>query len=205
MNDDAYRERDNPFSTRFVRPGAIPYRFAAGESAAQVVERFISAGRRGQIVGPHGAGKSTLLAMLIEEFATRGEVVKHFELHDGQRSLPPPLDILPKSIVCIDGYEQLSYWSRSVLGPFVSRGGCGLLITTHRPVWFPTRLPVLVELRPSVEVAVSLVMSLLERHGAAGSAGGIRPEEVERIFFEVRGDMRELFFRLYDLYESQRS
>jgi len=205
MNDGTYRERDNPFSTRFVRPGAIPYRFATGDSAAQFVERFFAAGRRGQIVGPHGAGKSTLLAMLIEEFAARGEVVKHFELHDGQRSLPRPLEIAPKSIVCIDGYEQLSYLSRAAIAMFAARRGCGLLITTHRAIWFPVALPVLANVKPDAGEAVKLAMSLLAQHSAAGSAGGIRPEEVERIFFEVRGDMRELFFRLYDLYESQRS
>lgn len=196
---------ENPFSTSFVRPGAIPYQFAGGESAAAIVDRFVAAGRRGQVTGPHGAGKSTLLKMLRDELAARGEAVTHFELHDGQRALPAPIEIAPRSIISIDGYEQLSYWNRSVLNPLLSRGGCGLLVTTHRKVWFPTRLPVLVDVRPSVELAVRLAMSLLERHGLASNAGGISAADVERIFFEVGGDMRELFFRLYDLYESQRS
>lgn len=203
--DRERRHGENPFSTSFVRPGAIPYQFAAGESAASLVDRFLAAGRRGQITGPHGAGKSTLLKMLRDELASRGEVVAYFELHDGQRALTAPIEIAPRSIICVDGYEQLSYWNRSVLNPFLSRGGCGLLVTTHRRVWFPTWLPVLFDIRPSVELAVRLAMSLLERHGLASNAGGISPAEIERIFFEVGGDMRELFFRLYDLYESQRS
>lgn len=205
MTADAARERDNPFSSRFVRPGAIPYLFTAGTSASQLVDKFCGAGRRGQLVGPHGAGKSTLLALLMKEFAARGEVVTHFELHDGQRALNDPIEIAPGSVICVDGYEQLSYWSRYALARRASREGCGLLITSHRVVWFPAKLPVLAEVRPSVAVAVNLALSLLKQHGGASNAGGIGPAEIERIFFEVGGDLRELFFRLYDLYESQRS
>lgn len=202
--NDERRSGENPFSTSFVRPGAIPYQFPQGESAASLVDRFFAAGRRGQIVGPHGVGKSTLLKMLRDELTACGEVVTHFELRDGQRALCEPIEIAPRSIVIVDGYEQLSYCSRGVLSRFVGRGGCGMLITTHRRVWFPSRLPVLIELRPKVEVAVRLAMSLVERHGVANNAGGISPAVIERMFFEVGRDMRELFFRLYDLYESQR-
>jgi len=205
MSDDAAHGRDNPFSSRFVRPGSIPYLFAAGSSAVQMVDKFFAAGRRGQLVGPHGAGKSTLLALLIKEFAARGEVVTNFELHDGQRVLNNTVETAPGSIICVDGYEQLSYWSRCGLARRASRAGCGLLITTHRVVCFPAKLPGLAAVRPSVEVAVKLALSLLAQHGGASNAGGIRPTEIERIFFEVGGDMRALFFRLYDLYESQRS
>jgi len=202
---DEPEKGENPFSASFVRPGAIRYQFADGESAASLVDRFLAAGRRGQIIGPHGVGKSTLLSSLRDEFIARGETAIHFELHDGQRSLAKPVEIAPRAIVCVDGYEQLSYASRIELALSVKRKTCGLLITTHRAVWFPARLPVLIELRPSVDAAVKLAMSVLERHGVASSAGGISPAEIERIFFEVGGDMRELFFRLYDLYESHRS
>ncbi len=58
--------QSNPFSTRFVRPGALAYRFPPGESAATLVERLAASGWRGQIVGPHGSGKSTLVAALGE-------------------------------------------------------------------------------------------------------------------------------------------
>jgi hypothetical protein len=205
---DGHGERragENPFSTSFVRPGAIAYQFANGESAASLVDRFLATGRRGQIVGPHGVGKSTLLKLLRDELAARAEVVTQFELHDDQRSLTKPVELAPRSIIVVDGYEQLSFASRIELAWSVRSKACGLLVTTHRAVWFPVRLPVLAELRPSVDVAVQLVASLLAQHGLASTAGGISPAVIERIFFEVGGDMRELFFRLYDLYESQRS
>jgi len=54
----------NPFSTRFVQPGAIPYLFEAG-SLAEVIGSFESQGRWGQIVGPHGSGKTTLLRAIL--------------------------------------------------------------------------------------------------------------------------------------------
>ena len=54
----------NPFATRHVRPGAIPFHFPAETSAAQLVARLRELNWRGAIVGPHGSGKSTLLVAL---------------------------------------------------------------------------------------------------------------------------------------------
>ncbi|MCE9606905.1 MAG: hypothetical protein K8U03_18635 [Planctomycetia bacterium] len=209
MNDEARgdepAERINPFSSRFVRPGALPFLFPSGLSAAALVERFLSANRRGQIVGPHGAGKSTLLASLVREFTARGERVQLIELHDGQRRLKLTEPLTPRTILCLDGYEQLSFLSRVQVACSVRRHDCGLLLTTHTPVCFPVRLPTLFEVCPSVATAVQLATELLARHSAAGTAGDIAPEEVERLFSNEGRNMRELFFRLYDLAELRRS
>lgn len=52
----------NPFSSRYIRPGAIPYLSVTGESPRGMAERFLGMpARRALIVGPHGTGKSTLL------------------------------------------------------------------------------------------------------------------------------------------------
>jgi hypothetical protein len=78
----------NPFATCWTRPGAIPYRFPPGQSAAQLVEQL---GRRqwwGEIVGPHGSGKSTLLATLLPRLPATGCDIRFISLHDGQRRLP---------------------------------------------------------------------------------------------------------------------
>ncbi|TWU48491.1 hypothetical protein Poly51_43890 [Rubripirellula tenax] len=71
--------RSNPFCTRFVRPGALAYRFDCGskdgvksdvradntdEDAFDSIVRYLKSSRVGLIVGPHGSGKSTLLASL---------------------------------------------------------------------------------------------------------------------------------------------
>ena len=75
--------RSNPFSTRFVRPGAVPYLFAPGQSADGLVRRLAGFGWRGQIIGPHGSGKSTLLAALAEPLARAGRRSWTVCLHDG--------------------------------------------------------------------------------------------------------------------------
>lgn len=198
------RNRDNPFSSRFVRPGAIPFLFPAGASASLLVDRFLAAGRRGQIVGPHGAGKSTLLATLMQDLAARGEIVQLIELHDGQRRLGSDVEWKPRTIVCLDGYEQLSFASRVQVAWRVRRSDCGLLITTHAPICFPVRLPTLFEARATLDTAVQLAEVLLSQHSAAGTAGDISRAEIENHFSRSHGDMRELFFQLYDLAESRR-
>lgn len=61
----------NPFATRFVEPGKIPW---AGEESLEVLaSRFNDLGRRAAIVGQHGTGKSTLLEHLVPIVAARSD------------------------------------------------------------------------------------------------------------------------------------
>lgn len=54
--------KSNPLSTRFVEPGKLAWRAAAGQSLAELVARFTDQLQsRAAIVGPHGSGKSTFL------------------------------------------------------------------------------------------------------------------------------------------------
>ena len=96
--------RSNPFSTRFIRPGAIPFQFVAdglpgGEieggselsndngpkdgldpTFAGMVDRLQRAGS-GVIVGPHGTGKSTLLSSLQPLLSVRYPRTVTVQLH----------------------------------------------------------------------------------------------------------------------------
>lgn len=55
----------NPFSTRFIRPGATTYRFPTGVSAHTLADQFFRQHLgRAAIVGPHGSGKTSLLYAL---------------------------------------------------------------------------------------------------------------------------------------------
>ena len=81
--------RINPFSTRFVRPGAISYLFEPGSSAADLIDRLAAHRWRGQIIGPHGCGKSTLLATLVDALARVHRNACVFSLRDRQRRMPP--------------------------------------------------------------------------------------------------------------------
>ncbi len=189
----------NPFSTRFTRPGAIPYQFTGEANAAALIERFLDQGSRGQIVGPHGSGKSTLLATLTAAFNQRGLATSVFTLHDGQRRLPAEFFTLAgddRRVVIVDGYEQLGRWHRWRLARRCRRRGWGLLVSCHEPLSFPT----LCRTRVEFDLARRLVRELLPPDDRR-----IGDEEIRAAFQAHAGDMRETFFALYDVYEAHRS
>jgi hypothetical protein len=138
----ATRGGRNPFSTRFVRPGAIPFVYPTGHSAAGTVQRLEALAWRGQIVGPHGAGKSTLVASLVEPLRRAGRPARVFALRDGQRRMPAEWVEQARAAaaraIVVDGYEQLSRTSRWRLKARCRREQWGLLITAHHDVGFPT-------------------------------------------------------------------
>ena len=142
-NDELATEPANPFATRFIRPGAVPYVFDEGQSTAMLIERLESLGWWAQIVGPHGSGKSTLLAQLTPALEQAGRRPAMFALHDGQRRLPGDwlIEVSRTSarLIIIDGYEQLSRASRFWLKRRCRREGWGLLVTAHDNVGFPKR------------------------------------------------------------------
>ena len=216
-------ETHNPFSTRFVRPGAIRYRFTETVSGSvqegatdkdgqeesdrlqhwkSILDQLRANGWWGQIVGPHGTGKSTLLSELLTYFDHEEIITAHFELHDGQQRFPYPLDHLARKepvphLIIIDGYEQLGFWSRRRVVRWCRRHSVGLLITTHKSFDLPT----LFETHASLELAKLLVYRHLE---SLDCAVEIAPEEIETRFDACGGNIRELFFSLYDLIEQKR-
>jgi hypothetical protein len=191
----------NPFASRYVRPGVIDYLFDDDADPAQIVARFYAAGRRGAIVGPHGSGKTTLLAALVPAIAARGGAVSTITLRDRGEGFPQlaGLNLAPESVLVVDGYEQLGWWRRFRLHRAVRRAGAGLLVTAHRTVDLPT----LYATWASPEIAARLVRGLVAAH-APQSGLKIDDAEIARRLAVHGGDVRELLFGLYDLYESQR-
>jgi ABC-type hemin transport system ATPase subunit len=188
----------NPFSTRFTRPGAIPFQFQDGESAALLVDRLREKNWCGQIVGPHGSGKSTLLATLTPALEAGGRRVISITLHQGEHRLPA-IDregLTTATQLVIDGYEQLSWWSRWCVKSLCRRHRCGLLVTTHADVG----LPVIYRTEPSREVAQSVVAQLL-----GGERRLITPSAIAAAYEAAGGNMRETLFRLYDVYQAKDS
>ncbi len=186
----------NPFSTRHTRPGAIAYRFPPGESPERLVERLRAGDWRGQIVGPHGSGKSTLLAAVLPALQSAGQRPLLVELHDGQRRLPADfrqsIEAAAAGVVVVDGYEQLAPWNRYRLRRLCRRRKLGLLVTTHRPVGLPDLF--------RTDVAPELAWDLVE-HVLAGLPPLLTPEQLRQRLSRHRGNLREVFFDLYDLYE----
>jgi hypothetical protein len=213
----------NPFASRFVRPGAIPFQFPFGIDATSLLIRLDQFNWRASIIGPHGSGKSTLLAELTRELLAAGRAVHATALHDRQRRLPreffdrirstcDPSADNPKAIAIVDGYEQLSYWSRRQLNRRCRVYKAGLLITAHAP----TTLPILFRTSTSLDLAMAIIDRLLlpsrlEREGPAcrelvesGVRDIVGESEIRQAWIAHRGNLREMLFELYDLFERRR-
>lgn len=189
---------ENPFSTKFVRPGALAYRLFPRRRLDDLLQRFETIGRAAQIVGPHGSGKSTLLADLVRRWEQKAERVVVLELHDGRRKLPRGLAAVCQkedpTILAVDGYEQLSSAARRGVRRFCRRNGLGLVVTSHRSVG----LPDLARCTPSLGLVGQLVRELVDDEDFH-----IAEDEIRRSFDRHEGNVREILFDMYDLQESK--
>lgn len=186
----------NPFASRQVRPGAIPFCFRQPSDGDELLRACSEANFRGAIVGPHGSGKSTLLAWLRRKLEARGRRLRWIELHDGQRWLPSGSlsDIERGELVLVDGYEQLAWWARLWLRYVVRRRGAGLLATAHGTV----DLPVVFRTETDLSIAREVVRLLTE-----SVATPVTDDDLVRRFEQHEGDLRETLFALYDVHEQR--
>jgi hypothetical protein len=173
----------------------MPYLFAPGLSAEWIVDRLDKNRWLGEIIGPHGSGKSSLLAAIRPAIEQTGRPTVLIELHDGQRRLPvdPAADdrFASPAVVLVDGYEQLNRWNRSRLKRGCQRRGLGLLVTAHQSVG----LPLLFHTEPTVAMAEAIVAQLLEGRNPLDASS------IRESYNRHHGDLREMLFDLYDLYE----
>lgn len=187
---------ENPFCSRRIRPGAIPFYFPEGVSLHTLLAELEKNAWCGQIIGPHGSGKSTLLAALLPAIALCGRKIVHLELQDGVRQLPISeadfQNMDSNTQLAIDGYEQLSYWTRRKLKNRAAKQGFGVVILGHEPLEYPD----LYQTSRDLEVGKLIVSKLLENTIVR------IPESVVEEHFELcSGNLREMLFSLYDVYE----
>jgi hypothetical protein len=179
-----------------MRPGALPFHFADGQSAERLVARLAAQGWRGEIRGPHGSGKSTLLKTLEPLLSGAGRRVFAVTLHAGQRRLPR--DYLHRAfasqdaLVVVDGFEQLSRPRRAWLHWRCRRAEAGLLVTSH----VATGLPVLIQLQPDLALVQQLAAQLAQRESSVITMADVAASHACR-----GSNVRETFFDLYDRHE----
>jgi hypothetical protein len=186
----------NPFATRFTRPGAMEFLFPAGQSLAGLVVKLRVNQWWGQIIGPHGSGKSTLLAACEPALQQAGRTVVRHTLSAGQRRLEMPRDLDSSTLLVIDGFEQLLWWSRWKVKAACRRAGAGLLVTAHADLGLPT----IYQTAPSLELAQQLVSALLPPGDTTLSV-----EDISAAYRRHPDNLREMLFALYDVYQSRMS
>ena len=99
----------------------------------------------------------------------------------------------PSTQILVDGYEQLGWLQRTWLKWQCRRRGAGLLVTAHDDVG----LPPLWQTETSAELTQRVVARLL----GESDAEWLDEDHVERLLATQRGNLREVLFALYDLYE----
>ncbi len=200
----------NPFSTRFIQPGAIPYKCFDGGTVTELAKRFlILPSKRGIIIGPHGSGKSTLVASLVSKMPS---ILPKSKIHplrfSTDKSAATSLNRSIKewtrhSIAILDGYEQLRFWSRLRV-EWIARGRLiSILATAHRPVrGFETIW------ETSVNQASSqwVVEQLLLQSGLPNGANNLLHSEAwSRSRAKHGQNLRESLFDMYDWWQSSQS
>ena len=202
MPEPAKENTRNPFTAKRIAPGTIAYIFPDETTVDTLIDRLAARHWHGQIVGPHGSGKSTLLRTLATQLQQRGHHCQLLSLAPGERKLPPfswpSGKEKKKPLLLVDGYEQLGLRSRWKLRRAIWTDHIGLLATTHRRVW----LPLIYETRVSLNLAQQVVQRLAE---STTEKPIILPAEVSNAFAEAKGDLREMLFCLYDVFERKRT
>ena len=187
---------ENPFCSRRIKPGAIPFYFPEGMSNQTLLEILCLNAWCGQIIGPHGSGKSTLLASLLPEVEKCGRRIVHLELQDGVRYLPLSevefADMNENAQLAIDGYEQLSFWERRKIRRKSERQKFGVIVLGHEPLDYPD----LYQTSSELSTAKLIVSRLLEN-----TIVRIPDSVVEEHFRQNNENLREMLFSLYDVYE----
>jgi hypothetical protein len=173
-----------------VQPGSIPFRFSTSDGLQSLVHKLEETAGWGEIIGPHGCGKSTLFATLLPAI-TRWQV-RHVRLSTSERALPAwawdRSD--PSSLLAIDGFEQLGFFTRWRMKRHCRQHHCGLVVTAHRSMGLPTLYRTDVSLEMAKEVVAGLI--------PAGGEWVLDGFDLAARLRYHRGSLREVLFELYD-------
>lgn len=201
----------NPFSTRNVKPGVIPFLGLEASRILEMARKLIDSHAMVQIVGPHGAGKTTLTFAIEKQ-------LNHLALAAGQKLFVRRLTVGagqsvrsihgtvptgddrngdPSLLFVVDGIERMGFLQQLGFLSHCRKNGYRLLATTHRPL---KKLPVIHRIDSKADTLVKLVSHLSP--DLLGQAG-FRKLDLECLFIEQKGDLRECLMQLYDRFEGQ--
>jgi energy-coupling factor transporter ATP-binding protein EcfA2 len=125
--------------------------------------------------------------------------VIHVRLAGGERRLPIAAgswrEWNDRTLLVVDGFEQLRRWTRARVKRACRARNCGLLVTAHCDVGMPE----LYRTEVSLELACRVVAALPPEAGRV-----ISNRDVAECLARHPGNMREVLFALYDLYERRR-
>lgn len=177
--------RDNPY--RSARVEGLAFRFGA-EGMAELEARLARQGGRGLLLGPEGSGKTTLLEAMAERMAAAGTPVVWLRLRRQAAENQPRLaeffrTPVEGALVCIDGLEQLGWWTWRRVSRQVA-GARWVIATSHRP----GRLPLLRRHLTSPELLADLVAELDPTEASGLTA----------LWQAMNGDLRRCLRALYD-------
>lgn len=199
----------NPFCTRFVRPGAIPYRFVGSHGDLNSICDRLQSSRNGLIIGPHGSGKSTLLQSLMPFLQQRFGRIGHLQL--SANPLVTPLgrmlqkrqswilvrdhwaSLNDNDLVIIDGLEQTFAHDRIRMLCRPKNRRPAILGTSHSRLF---GLPVLFQTRTSRELIVQLTERLI--HNQPDLVAGLVHHKLANHDWDRPVNLRDFWFECYD-------
>ena len=191
----------NPFSTRFIRPGVIPWH-STTTSPSALLKSLNGFGNRVVIAGPHGSGKSTFLMHFCSVARVQGHEVCYLRCRswiDVMRAIRLFVHVSPRcGFVCVDSFEMLSFfgWFLCLIADL---RGISVVVTVHERPWWCT-WPVLVNTKTRFKTFDKLVQELMTKCSRTETIN-FSKQMLQDVFNRNSGNLRESFFELYDHYE----
>ncbi len=194
----------NPYSTRFTKPGAIPFLYPERLSRSIVLEGLRASGWQAEIAGPHGSGKSTLVKDLLPALKQRFQLINQVTVRVDSLQrwdidwtvISNQSRMIQEKLIIIDGVERLSRVKRWLISQVCRQRKIGLLATVHRPrYWLPTIAVIDPQRKTFLRIAEQLQQDCTIK---------LNVGEIESAFELANQNCREALMALYDRYERAR-
>lgn len=206
----------NPFATRFVAPGRIPWMQTSDTTLQSLSHKFlVELGSRGAIIGLHGTGKTTILTHLLPLLGGvryRHSIDQPLQIDESPEANLVWLQLRAKHqpwrtvqdsrahwgrgrILVLDGFEQLNRIARYCVIAATQFRKTGLLVTAHDTVPLPTLHKTQMDVETAAEVIRHVHPTWLE--------DARQSFELRRLLQRHNLNLREVMMEMYDAFEQQ--